>query len=290
MAGPNGILEPDPNFHRGKKTLLMYLSCHGRAMMYYFKTRADVTSAFNLIRLETGPMLLAMQAGHPVFQNQALMEIFKLADIVVTYNMGPRHGLLGLDNVRPLLRPDSKMITIVAPNCTCFWPICYGYGGGIGVMEAMDRGLSEDQIWSLFLERKFEPYFNLRFRLELGRLQDKESYHDIGLAHFVERNHKKTKLWMAGQHPSYITMAWLGSRVLDKLGMPSEPEEHILKWDHTLGGMGGQPETHYEFEHFKFEYPMRHMDDAGGLPYYRELITSFASHWRHGGFISPPHD
>jgi len=287
---PAGIFEPDKKFDPKKKTLLLYLSCHGRTLMEYFKHRPDVANGWNILRFETGPMVTAIQNGIPIFQRDSTKAIFGMADALFTYNMGDRHGELALRKVRSLLKPDAKIITMVAPNCSCLSPISYGYGGGIGVQDAFDNGKTEDQIWKSLLDGTFNPLFNIRWRIEIGRLADKEAYHDVGLAGFIQRNYQRQKLFVAGSHPSYNTMAYLGNECLARIGFEKESEEKIIAQDPALGAIGNEPETDYEFKHFRFQYPMRYQGLLGGLEYFHTMITQYASNWRSGGLIHPAKD
>lgn len=287
---PAGIFEPDKNFDPKKRTLLIYLSCHGRTLMDYFRTRRDLLNEWNVLRFETGPMLIAVRAGIDVFKLPSTRAIFGMADAVFTYNMGDRHGCLALNKVLPFIKRSAKVVTMVAPNCSCFSPMAYAYCADLGVMNAFDSGKTEEQVFNSFKAGAFDPMFNVRWRIEIGRLADKESYHDVGLAAFVVRNYRKQKLWMAAAHPTYTTMAYLGNECLSRIGLKPESEEAILSYDYTIGAIGGQPETQYEFKHFRLEYPMRHEKDAGGIEYYRSMITNFAAHWRSGGLISTAWD
>lgn len=275
-----------------KPVLLIYASCHGRTLAEYFRTRPDILSAYNIIRLETSVMLpvIRNRTDTNLHNRKAIVDTFQMADIVVTYNMGARHGSLALDVVGKHIKPDAKVITFVAPNVSCFCAFGHGYTSNIPVMDALDKGRSPEQVWADFKNGNFDPMFQLRWRLELGRLLDKEGYHDIGLVQFIMRNYRKAKLWLAPSHPSMIPMAFVGNEVCARLGLAPEPESKILSMDYMLGAIRGQPETKYEFDYFKFEYPMRHESDAGGLDYYRTVFDSMVEHWRGGGLLMPAAD
>lgn len=289
---PAAMLMQEHVWNQDKPVMLIYASCHGRTLMDYFRTRPDIMSAYNIIRLETSVMLPAiLNKTDPGLHNRkSIVDTFQMADVVVTYNMGARHGQLALDVIGKHIRSDAKVITFVAPNVSCFCVFGYGYTSNIPVMDALDKGKSPEQVWSDFQNGSFDPMFPMRWRLELGRLADKESYHDIGLVQFIMRNHKKVKLWLAPAHPSMIPMAFVGNEVAAKLGMAREPEEKILAMDYMLGAIRGQPETQYEFNYYKFEYPMRHAEDAGGMNYYRLVFDTMVAHWKNGGLLQPAAD
>jgi hypothetical protein len=275
-----------------KPVLLIYASCHGRTLMDYFRTRPDLMAAYNFVRLETSVMQPAILDGtdKELHNRKSIIDTFQMADVVVTYNMGARHGNLALEVIGKHIRNDSKVITFVAPNVSCFCPFGYGYTSIIPIMDALDKGKTPDQVWSDFVNGSFDPMFQLRWRLEMGRLEDKEMYHDIGLVAFIARNYQRAKLWLAPAHPSMTPMAYVGNEVAVKLGFERHPEEQILAIDYMLGAIRGQPETDYEFKHYKFTYPMRHGNDAGGISYYRTVLDEVAKHWNNSGLLRPAVD
>jgi hypothetical protein len=275
------------DFNPAKPNLLIYASCHGRTLLDYFRHRPDAVAQFNLMRLETGP-LLVLSRERDVFSDPGIKSVFCSADVLVTYNMGARHGVLSLDRVSKLCRPGVKVITFTAPNFSCLWPVALGYGGGLGVLNRLDKGLTVQQIQKSFLERTFDPLFHLRWRLELGRYADKDRYHDIGLSAFVQQNIQKAPLFIAHSHPSFITMSYVGSEVLGRLGFNKESLDMILAKPPDIGTMNAQPRTNYELKHFGFKYP--YPISSGGDEHYLGLISDYAKVWAQGGFIFPSMD
>jgi hypothetical protein len=277
-------------YRDNKPTLLIFASCHGRTLIEYFTyQRPDICEAFNLLRLETAPMTLAIDAGIDIFANPTIRAIFQSAAVIATYNMGARMRHHDLARVSKLFRPDAKVITFVAPNFSCFCPFSYdGYASHLGLLTAFDRGQSADEVWHDFKSGAFDPMFPIRWRLELGRHIDKESYHDIGLTQFIIRNHRKVKLWFGPSHPSYHVMAHIGSEIGQRLGFPTHTEEQILGFDYTRAMVGGQPETDYEFNHFKFQFPKRHVEDPTN--YYRAVLDAVYNHWKSESSIRPQVD
>lgn len=273
-----------------KPTILIYASCHGRTLYDYLTGREDFMAKFNLTRLETGPMTQFIQEGIDVFKVKEIERAMLSADGVITNNMGARNAHHALDRIRPMFSNAMKIITFTAPNFSAFWPFAYGYTGCIGLLDMFDKGVSQEAGWQAFVNGDFDPLFNLRWRLEMGRLDDRDQYHDIKLAEFVARAHKKVKLFMSSSHPTFIPMAYVGAELCSLLGLPGESFESLLQHDYKRGAIGGQPETEYEFKHYDFEYPMRHHNDAGG--YYRTVYDYIYGEWkkRSGFLISPPVD
>lgn len=278
---------------QNKPVLLIYASCHGRTLMAYFRTRPDIMAAYNIIRLETAPMFIAMNHSKKdpnLCNRKSIREIFAMADVIVTYNMGARHKDLSIEVVGKHFSPGVKVLTFVAPNFSCFCPFGYGYTSTMPILNALDKGQTEAQVWADFENGQLDCLFPFRWRLEMGRLSDKECYHDIGLVQFINRNHKKEKLWSAPAHPTFLPMAYVGSEVCENLGLGRQSEEDIMAMDYTTDWMRGQPETDYEFKYFKFEYPQRHQHELGGIEYYRSVFQHIANYWKTGGFLMPAAD
>lgn len=287
------ILTKEHVWHQEKPVLLIYASCHGRTVMDYFRTRKDIMAAYNIIRLETGPMYIAMyhnKRDPNLCSRKSITEVFRMADVILTYNMGARHGQFAIEFVSKYFRPDVKVITFVAPNVSCFCPFGYGYTSTMPVLNALDRGQTLNQVWTDFENGQLDCLFPLRWRLEMGRLSDKEGYHDIGLTKFIAANLRKEKLWSAPAHPTFLPMAYVGNEVCVRLGFERQSEDAIMAMPYTTGGMTGQPETDYEFKYYKFEYPKRHANDLGGLEYYRPIIHTIEEFWKGGGFLLPAVD
>jgi hypothetical protein len=292
LNGDNMMFSMDKHFDPAKPTILLFLSCHGRTMIHYYSyARPDLTEKYNIIRLETGPMTIHFQNGLDVYGNPAVRMVFGMADIVVTYNMGARMRHHQLSKVEKLFKPGARVITIVAPNFGCFCPMSYdGFGSHLGLLKLFDAGKNREEVFNIFKAGDFDPMFDIRWRLDLGRIIDKESHHDIGLSQFIKRNYRKIKLWMGPSHPTYIVMAHYGNEVGGLLGHPKHTEEQILEMDYSMAAVGGQPETQYEFSYFKFDYPMRHRDEGDYDSYYGKVIDAVYEYWHHDGAIMPQVD
>lgn len=281
--GDGNLFSKNGQFHPDRPTALIYASCHGRQLFRYFDVyRREFSSTHNLLRLETAPMVLYSHKHGSVFENKTIQSIFSTADIVFTYAMGERHGELSLKSVERFMKPGVKVITFVAPNFSCLWPMAYGYSGGLAVMDAMDKGKTEEQIWQDFVHGQFDPCFKMRWRIELGRIKDKSNYHDIGLIDLIEVAIKKQKLWLGSSHPGMNVMAHVGNEAMGILGYEKESMDKILSYNYLECETGLQPETDYEFKHYGFTYPIRHRGAAGGESYYRDMLALMAKSWNEG--------
>lgn len=288
---PAGICQPEPNWDNSKPLLTILASCHGRQLLTYFNMKPEFRNRFNIVRLETGPIYQQEIVGVTVMNRPAMKRLLQATDILVTYNMGSRHMWFALEKVRAMMRPDVRVVTFSAPNCSIFWPISQNYVGVIAVMDALDKGKSCERIIQDFEQGSFDPLFKLRWRLEMGRIDDRDNTHDVKLAPFINRNLKKVKLFQSAQHPSFITIAWLGAEIIRLLGYPHDTEEQVIAYNYAHDSMAVFPETHYEFEHFGFEYPMRHQQGSvGGKEFYHWLIREAVKFNNAGGYCSIPLD
>jgi hypothetical protein len=288
---PAGICQPEQDWDDSKPLLVILASCHGRQLLTYFNMKQDFRRRFNVVRLETGPIFQYGNRGAVVMAMPLVKRIFNSADVLVTYNMGLNHGAFSLERVRGMLRADCKVVTFTAPNCSIFWPVAINYCGILAVMYALDKGHSEYRILRDFDNGDFDPLFNLRWRLEMGRIEHRDSTHDIKLGDFIKRNHISHKLFMSASHPTFNTIAWLGAGIIGHLGFDTDDESTVLSYDYAHDSMGLWPETHYEFNHFRFTYPVRHITaPAGGMEIYRGLISEAVKFNNKGGYCSIPLD
>lgn len=281
------MFDTEPNWNNSKPTLLIFASCHGRTLLEYFRyARPDILEKYNILRLETGPMTLTIQKGIDLFAHPAIREVFAVADVVATYNMGARMRHHELTRVSKLFKPGAKVITMAAPNFSAFCPFSFdGYGAHLGILTALDQGKSPAQLWSDYEHGQFDPMFAVRWRLEIGRHQDKGGYSDIGLTAFIIAHYKKAKLWMGPSHPTYHIMSYLGSEIGGLMGFPKHTDEQILGFNYDRGMVSGQPETEYEFNYFGFQYPRRYTSDENC--YYRRCFELICESWKTDGFVRP---
>lgn len=282
------ILWPDPSPQAGLQRALVFTNCTGRALSDYLRRNEGFRSRFNLDALETAPIFLETMRGSNVFAFDVVRALFRDCDVLITNNMGARHGDMALENIRPMLSSSAKTITFVATNFSCLWPLSYGYGGMLGVERLLDQGATVDDVWEKLKDGTFDPEFSLRWRIEMGRLIDKATYHDIDIHHFISQNVKRVKLFTASSHPTYHIVAHVGARICDILGIGHENIEANLAHDCMDGTMRGWPETHYEWAYYKMEY--RKTQSEGFDDWYLPMLHHAAAGWQQGALLSPPRD
>lgn len=288
---PAGICQPEQAWDDSRPLLVILASCHGRPLLTYFNLKPEFRNRFNIVRLETGPIFGKEMSGEPVMLRPSMLRLLKATDILLTYNMGSSHGSFSLERVRSLMRPDVRVVTFTAPNFSVFWPISGNYCGVLAVMNALDMGKAEAEIHQEFDRGDFDPLFYLRWRIEMGRIEHRDRTHDVKLRDFISRNHQAHKLFMSASHPSFTTVAYLGSEIIRTLGYAADDEAKVLSYDHAIESMGIWPETDYEFNHFGFTYPRRYLTtEAGGMEIYHRLISDAVVFSQNGGYCSIPLD
>lgn len=264
-----------------KSKVLLYSSCVAEQLQYYLRSIPWVEERF-----EVEAVLIHILEINKVLDLRDFVDRkkFEEADYIFTNCFSPKWADLGLHRVNEIRKSSSQLFTWVPPNFSAFWPIVEFHGED-GVVEMLRRGATAEEIIRAFNEHSFEPFFANRWVEQMTRLWEKERGCDIKIASFCERNQTKVKLWFTDNHPTYNVVAWLGSQIVAKLGGEPETEESCLARPHDFNGVWNTwPETHYEFGHFQFEYPMRHATTShwGGIEYYHGLITRISDRFRSG--------
>lgn len=288
---PASAFWPEQSWRPGLPVVLIFASCHGRTLFDYFRMRPDFMAQFNIMRLETGLIRIFEQRGVDMYSRPMMRRIFGLADILLTYNMGPRHGTMALERIRPFIRQDCRVITWTAPNFSAMSPVNGGYCGAIAVLKYMQEGWSEVGIIEKFRDGTFDSLFGIRWAIEIGRIRDRDDTHDVKLADFIIKHHQTHKLFMGYSHPSMTSVACLGSQMIGLLGHNPDSEEKILSYNYMEGAMAGEPETDYEFRHYGLKYPKRHeTTNVGGSEYFEQQISEAYRFWANSGHCTIPPD
>lgn len=269
-----------------KAKVLLYSSCVAAQLQDYLRSIPWVVERFEIEAV----LIHVLELDGIVDLRKCVdSKKFEEADYIFTNCFSPCWVDLGLHRVNELRKPSSQLFTWPPPNFAAFWPIVE-YHGEHGVIEMLKKNYKTKEIIKAFKERRFEPFFAQRWVEQITRLQNREKDCDIKVAGFCERNQKQSKLWFTENHPTYNVIAWIGSQIIEKLGGVGESEQSCVARDHAFNGTwNAWPETHYEFGHFEFEYPMRHINTShwGGIEFYHGLITKIADRFRKGETCVP---
>lgn len=205
--------------------------------------------------------------------------VFENASVIVTNCFSPKWANLGLHRVHNLRREGCTVLTWVPPNFAALWPVVDSFGEH-GVLAMLKSGARCNDIIEAFKNGSFNPMFGVRMNEQIARLKSLETSCDIKVSDFVERNVKNTKLWFTENHPSYGIVAWIGAQLSKAIGNETDTVESCSSYCHDLlGDWNVWPETHYEFDHFGFSYPIRYATTPhwGGEEWYHSLIRKICN-------------
>lgn len=278
-------LQLDPRIFsepKGKrKNLLIYTSCHAEQITHYMVNyRQDVLDECYLHCLFTHRMSENREASN----NRLVWSMFNAADLIIWNVLGEKFAHQSTDVLGKHCKSDVKIASFVAPCFAAFWPVAEWFGEE-GVVACLEAGMTDDEILSQFRSGKFDPKFEMRFGDQIERLAYRERERDVKLSEFIKRRHKNWKLFFTTNHPTFNTIAYLTDNSLGYLGFKELGEDHSLARDVNEAGFGGHyAETHYEFAHYGFTYPIRFPNDRGGMDAcYSQMIRDASARWKARG-------
>lgn len=250
--------------------ILLYSSCVAEQVGKYLREYPPVADHFAVDVLQIHKL---ESAG--VTNLHGFRDLFGAADFIFTNKFSTRWQSLDIASVTEFATRAQTIKTWVPPNFRAFWPAVQ-YDVEVGVDAMLKEECTVDDILFLFKTKQFDPLFEAMWNDQITRLKALEAGRDIQLSEFVERNHRAVKLWFTSNHPTWHIIAWIGSRICSLLGVEAETEAQCLAHRHDYSGTWNVwPETFYEFDFYKFEYPMRYRTTAqwGGLEWYWKQIT-----------------
>lgn len=252
--------------------ILLYSSCVAKPLRDYLLSRPQIANKY---AVDVLLMHCLEQDGVADLAQSDYVRLIGSADVVAANFYSPKWKDLGLERLRELKKASAPLITWPPPNFAAFWPVVEGYGEE-GVERMFRCGAKKEDILDAYDSMKFDPLFSERFPDQLDRLREIETKTDIKIADFCERNHRRVKLWFTSNHPTTNLVAWMGTQIGRALGLELDTEESCLDYaPDVTGDWNTFPETRYEFEHYRFEYPMRYARTQywGGPEWYRSVIA-----------------
>lgn len=271
-AADNGepVVWFDPDFQTHKQNCCLYTSCHALPLRTYLSTQMEFKQKFNVNIVLVHRLLLT---GLEQIKSPLIVGIFKNTSLILS---NPFIGQYEPMNLKYFPVNTGTCFTYVPPNNAALWPVVEHFGER-GVVELLEQGMNPEQIWQMLEAGTFDSRFDVRWNAQIIRLAEREKSCDIGISGFCRRNLRKCKLWFTENHPTYNLIGYVGSQLCKLAGFVPDSEDAcaVLNPAHC-GDWNASPETRYEFEHFRFEYPMRFDKSLGGLPYYKTLIHNIA--------------
>lgn len=260
----------DPDFQPHKQNCCLYTSCHALPLRTYLSKQAEFKQHFNVNIVLVHRLLLT---GLSQIQSPLIQAIFKNTSLILS---NPFIGQYEPMNLKYFPIRTGTCFTYVPPNNAALWPVVEHFGER-GVVELLHEGKDPEQIWKMLEAGTFNPRFDVRWTAQILRLEEREKSCDIGISGFCRRNLKKCKLWFTENHPTYNLIGYIGSQFCRLAGYRHDPEDVCASLNPAEHGeWNASPETHYEFQHYGFEYPMRFDKSLGGIAYYKSLIHNIS--------------
>lgn len=274
-----GLENRPPN---GRKTMILYTACTGYQVRAYLQDfRPEIYEEYDIQHILIHA--LALRCGKPGYVVPELIPaLFKTADFVLWNPLGGMIEPLSNQYLNRLTKPDCKLVSYAGPHQGCWWVICQLFGEQ-SVRRYLDNGLSADDIWGLFKAGTFDPGFEERLKMDMMFQKGYQHGTDSEIYEFIRDNYRRCKMFFTFNHATCHLIACAVDGCLGRAGYERLGLEHavsVVPADHFMVGHI-YPETHYEWDHYKFEYPMRWQQTAlGGIEFYKDLITLIEKKWR----------
>jgi hypothetical protein len=270
-ASMNQQVQIDSRHGGNVPRILLYSSCVAKPIRDYL---VSLPSVGNRFAVDVLLMHCLEQDGVKDLAQSQYRKMIENADIIAANHYSPKWADLGLHRLLELKKPTTPLITWPPPNLAALWPVVEGYGEE-AVIAMLNAGATPGDIMEAYDAMRFDPLFAFRWTDQILRLKEIETHCEVKISDFCERNHRSVKLWFTSNHATYNLVAWMGSQLATSFGVGGESEERCLSYPHDANGTWNTfPETRYEFDYYKFSYPMRYprTDFWGGKEWYKTVI------------------
>lgn len=284
FEGGNGFLFLDEKPREKRPIFLLYAACHGQLMKDYIQTyRADIAQKYYLVWVNVLSLVVRGLWAKEFEFPWIIAALFNHCEVMFYNPIGVDYGPYTDQNVLRYLNVGAKVLSYAGPHHGCWWVVCPVHGEQ-PVHACFDRGMSDADIYASIINGTFDPQFPKRFELQMAWLKGYQTGTDAGMADFIERNYRKCKLFFTYNHPSYNLIGYITDVLMGKLGYPMLGEDHAIALPSDRGLFADQfPETHYEWDFYKFEYPMRWQHGHGGIGWYKSVIADARQNWKKAG-------
>jgi hypothetical protein len=265
---PRSIVWSEP-WRPNWPTLGLYTACHGRQLLRYWKELYPNPPEMNCWGIvswkfpERIPTLLAQPLVHAFFQH---------TDFYVS-NAWPAHQpFLEQFGSQVAAEIPGRRLRMHAPSLSSIFPVTDIPKDLENVRRLLRAGQTHDQIARALREGQFDPQFTTRHAEAMNRMAQKDAQCDTPIEPFVRAHLRREKLFWLISHPTMLLISRIGADLFTQIFQrPAISDEDLfaLPWRSFQFGFTW-PETHYEWDFFKFNYPRRWEDNA--LPFYESLI------------------
>lgn len=278
--GDDQYLMLDDHPQAGRQIMLFYTGCNGRQLRDYIATyRPEVYDKYYLVQLYT--QVLAVQGiWNKEFEFPWIIPaLFNHCDVLIYNPIGANYREYSDQNVLRYLNHSAVALSYAGPHHGCWWAICPLFGEDC-LWKYYRDGSTDDAIFTRFSNGSFDCEFPERFKLQMAWLKGHESGTDTAIGAFIEKYHRECKMWFTLNHPSYHVVGYICDTLLAKLGFALLGAEHAIGLPTNRCPLTDHyPETHYEFDYYKFRYPLRYPNGHGGMAFFQKLITDARARW-----------
>lgn len=242
--------------------MVIYTSCHAfQFMRYLHNHRREVLDDYLIVILYNHLLI----NSRPHFDLNLLQWIAGMAHVVIHNGFSEKFGELSMHSL--MVHYDARHttgISFVPPSMACFWPVCEFFGEE-PVARYVNNEVSVDEMLRLYRSGNFECMFSVRYALQLSRLKTRELEFDVKISGFISRNLLSHKMFFTSNHPTFHVIGHIMDQCLTILNYKPNGDDFQLSLPTNGGEMRNHnPETYYEWDHFKFDYPRTYITDWGG--------------------------
>lgn len=247
------------------KKVLVYSTCQGLMIREHLYNCPEFMAEYDYVEVVQNYQLIW---GKQNFLDDPIRaDYLKNCDVFIHQPLNDSYGSNATSALLPYLKPTAKQITIPYIWNTAFWPLVESQivdttdnfhvvsksiikNKGV-ITSLVDRGLSYDNIRSLYLEGKIDFKYQHRWDKVITVLQLKEKNTDIKVVDFILDNYKKTKLFANTSHPTSVLIKYMTEQILSILGFENFSFSNELEVEKNFTQM---PYDQSATDFFKFEF------------------------------------
>lgn len=276
----SGWLVIDDRPREGRKLMLFYTGCNGRQLRDYIKTyRPEIYAEYFLVQIYVHSLVISSIWKKEFPYPELITKLFNNADVLVYNPVGANYNEYSDQIVLRHLNLSAKALSYSSQHAGCWWVICPLFGEDC-VHDYFDKGMGEEDVWQKLNDGTFDPKFAKRFDIQMAWLDGHEAGCDAGSESFIRDHYKDCKMWFTLNHPTYNVVAHICDNLMEKIGFKGLGVDHALTLQPDRCMLSDYyPETHYEFEYYKFKYPIRFTKGHGGMSFFRKCIKDARERW-----------
>ncbi len=224
-----------------KLKIVIYSTCQGRGLETFLMLHKKFVSQYTFVQTILNYSFL--HEKKIIIENNVMLNNIKNADIFIYQPLDDIYGKNATNYVKTFLKETCIAISIPYVYNTSFWPLIVGIKGDTTddwsaldnykhVIENTDildnlikLGHSKDTILNLYDNNEINFNYDIRHRVNMNILKNKEETIDIKMHDFINDNLKTKRLFLYHSHPTSSVFIHMANQILNILNL--EPlEEH----------------------------------------------------------------